>query len=93
MTAEPLHPLQSKNQGPGWSLPGPDAGHPLQGAGGGGANSRGEGIEIARDLYGMILGDMVGVVAESPGSKAATQGVTFALENRQLRSVGSLGAA
>jgi hypothetical protein len=32
----------------------------------------------------MILGDMVGAAAESPGSTAAGQGVTYALENRWL---------
>ena len=31
----------------------------------------------------MILGDMVGTAAESPGSKAARQGATYALENRR----------
>ncbi len=34
----------------------------------------------------MILGDMVGAAAESPGSNAARQEVTYALENRRLRS-------
>jgi len=32
----------------------------------------------------MILGDMVGTADESPASNAAGQGVTYALENRQL---------
>jgi hypothetical protein len=31
-------------------------------------------------MHGMILGDMVGTTAESPGSNAAGQGVTYALE-------------
>jgi hypothetical protein len=34
----------------------------------------------------MILGEMVGAAAENPGSNAARQGVTYALENRR-RSV------
>jgi hypothetical protein len=35
-----------------------------------------------RDMHGMILGDLVGTAAESPGSSAAGQGVTYPLENR-----------
>ena len=31
----------------------------------------------------MILGDTVGAAAENPGSNAAGQGVTYALENRR----------
>ena len=33
LTLEPLRTLRSEDQGPGGSLPGPDAGHPLHGAG------------------------------------------------------------
>jgi hypothetical protein len=33
LTPEPLRTLRSETKGPGRSLPGPDAGHPLQGAG------------------------------------------------------------
>ena len=33
LTPEPLRALRSETQGPGRSLPGPDAGHPLQGTG------------------------------------------------------------
>jgi hypothetical protein len=32
----------------------------------------------------MILGEMVGTTAESPGSNAAGKGVTYALENCHL---------
>jgi hypothetical protein len=38
-------------------------------------------VEVAGDIHGMILFGMVGADAESPGSKAAGQGVTHALEN------------
>jgi hypothetical protein len=38
----------------------------------------------ARDICGMIFGDTVGTTAESPGSNAAGQRVTYALENRCL---------
>jgi hypothetical protein len=38
--------------------------------------------KIARDIYGMILGDMVGRTAESLDGNAAGQGVTYALGNR-----------
>jgi len=37
-------------------------------------------VEITRDIHGMILFGMVGASAESPGSKAAGQGVAHALE-------------
>jgi hypothetical protein len=37
-----------RNQGPGRSLPGPDAGHPLQGAGGHGAASSGQATAAPR---------------------------------------------
>jgi hypothetical protein len=40
--------------------------------------------EIARDIHRVILGDMVGRIAESPGSNAGGQGVMYALENRYL---------
>jgi hypothetical protein len=39
------------------------------------------GLPPIRDIHGMILGDMVGAPAESPGGSAAGQGVTYALEN------------
>jgi hypothetical protein len=37
--------------------------------------------EIARVIHGMILGVMVGMAAESPGSNGAGQGVTYSREN------------
>jgi hypothetical protein len=40
-----------------------------------------EALNGTRDIHGMILGDMVGAAAESPGSNAAGQRVTHPLEN------------
>ena len=53
-----LYGTPVRNQGPGRSLPGPDAGHPLHYAG------RYEGISMIRNMHGMIpaageLGDQV----------------------------------
>ena len=49
LTLETSADTPVRNQGPGRSLPGPDAGHPLQGAGGHGA------VSMIRNIRGMIL--------------------------------------
>ena len=43
-------------------------------------------VEVARGIHGMILFGMVGADAESPGSKAAGQGVTHASENHWVKT-------
>jgi hypothetical protein len=72
LTLEPDTPV--RRQGPGRSLPGPDASHPLHSAGNHRARSTVKTCNRpSRDIRGMILDDAEGGHAESPGSSSDGQ--------------------